>query len=129
VSSSVFSPIENLNLYCRTCEKATPSVLDRAVAGSGKVLNRNSVFEYCCTKCFRTICFSGTDLLEKANAASDKKNNPRKYSPRDRFLIGEEIFHEKFSEKGLVVGKENSAPEKILVEFAKNGLIKLVQGL
>ncbi|MDR0306589.1 MAG: hypothetical protein LBI42_07105 [Chitinispirillales bacterium] len=127
--SEVFNPIENLDLYCRTCEKVMPAVLDRAVAGSGKILNRSSVFEYCCTKCVKSICLSGTDLLEKQERSSEEKSKPRTYSPKDIFFIGEEIFHEKFSEKGLVVGKENSAIGKILVSFPKNGLMKLVQGL
>ncbi len=124
--STSFNPLENIDLYCRSCEKVTPAQLDRGIAGSGKTIDRNSVFEYCCTKCFKTNCYSGTDLLENTDGPQAET---RSYSPREHFFIGEMIFHKKFAETGLVVGKDNSSTGKILVQFQQAGLVKLVQGL
>lgn len=123
-----FTPVENLDLFCRSCDKISPAQLDRGIAGSGKTVDRNSVFEYCCTKCFKTACYSGNDLMEKVEPAP-KRVKARPYSPKDHFFIGETIFHEKFDEKGIVVGKDNSSTSKIIVQFKKAGLVKLVQDL
>ncbi|HEX3019042.1 MAG TPA: hypothetical protein VHP36_02015 [Chitinispirillaceae bacterium] len=123
--SDTFSPIEELDLFCRFCNKVIPAQLDRSIAENGRVLDRSSTFEYYCTKCFKTACFSGTDLLEN-NAVND---TPRIYKPTDHFFLGETIFHQKFNETGIVVGKDNGAPGKIIVQFKTAGLKKLIQDI
>lgn len=128
--SVVFTPVETLELYCRFCEKVTPCQLDRSIAGNGRTIDRNSTFEYYCTKCFKTACFSGNDLpeLPKEKQKSDKET-PREYTPAEHYYIGEHIAHKKFKETGLVVSKDPGTPSRILVQFAKAGLKKLVQDM
>jgi hypothetical protein len=123
--TSKFNPVEELELFCRFCEKILPAQLDRSIAENGKIVDKSSVFEYYCTKCFKTICISGDDLLDKSSDSEEA----RTYTPRDHYLIGEKLFHSAFKEAGTVVGKENSTPVKILVLFEKNGLKKLVMDL
>ncbi len=123
--SVTFSPIEELDLYCRFCNKVIPAQLDRSIAENGRVLDRLSTYEYYCTKCFKTVCFTGTDLLEQ-NA---KCETPRIYKPSDHFLLGETIFHQSFNEHGVVVGKDNGTPSRIMVLFEKSGLKKLIQDI
>ncbi|NLP01373.1 MAG: hypothetical protein GX089_02680 [Fibrobacter sp.] len=122
--ASIFTPIEELELFCRFCEKITPAQLDRSIAENGRTLDRNSTFEYYCTKCNKTMCYSGKDLAEQKKP-EDETAIPT-YSPTGHFLIGETIQHKKFK-KGIVVGKDHGAPSKIIVNFEKSGLKKLVQ--
>jgi hypothetical protein len=131
--SILFSPVETLEQFCRFCEKVTTCQLDRSIAGNGRTIDRNSTFEYYCTKCFKTACFSGNDLIEQVKPApgikqsSAGKQQPREYTPHERYFIGERIAHKKFKETGLVVNKENGTPRRILVQFQKSGLKKLVE--
>ncbi len=127
--SSRFTPTEELDLFCRFCEKILPAQLDRSIAENGKIVDRNSTFEYYCTKCFKTICFSGEDLFRETEDTPPISDDSRPYSPQNHYLIGEKLFHKTFNESGVVVGKENSKPVKILVNFERNGLKKLVMDL
>lgn len=125
--SSSFNPIQELELFCRFCDKVTPAQLDRSIAENGRTVDRNSIFEYYCTKCMKTFCFNGSDLLESSK--NEEKTSPRLYNPHERFFIGEEIKHKGFKESGYVVGKDNGSPERILVNFEKSGLRKLIQNM
>jgi hypothetical protein len=127
--SSRFNPIEEPDLYCRFCEKIIPAQLDRRIAENGKSTERSSIYEYYCTKCFKTTCFPGSDLIDETERKNDTSETLRVYSPRDHFFIGEYIRHCIYDETGLVVGKENSSPSKILVHFPVHGLKKLIQDL
>ncbi|MBN1130226.1 MAG: hypothetical protein JXA71_14635 [Chitinispirillaceae bacterium] len=130
-----FTPVETLELFCRFCEKVTPCQLDRSIAGNGRTIDRNSTFEYYCTKCFKTACFSGNDLLELVKPVpgvkqpAPGKQQPREYAQHENYFIGERIFHKKFRETGLVVNKEHGTPRRILVLFQKAGLKKLVEAM
>lgn len=130
-----FVPVETLELFCRFCEKVTTCQLDRSIAGNGRTIDRNSTFEYYCSKCFKTACFSGNDLLEQVKPAQGGKQpapakmQPREYSPHEHYCIGECISHKKFRENGLVVNKENGTPRRILIQFNKAGLKKLVEAM
>lgn len=128
--SVVFTPVETLELFCRFCEKVTPCQLDRSIAGNGRTIDRNSTFEYYCTKCFKTACFSGNDLPELTKPKPKSEKEPtREYTPNDHYYIGEHIFHKKFKESGQVVSKDPGTPSRILVQFDKAGLKKLVQDM
>ncbi len=129
MSTTRFTPAEELELFCRFCEKILPAQLDRSIAENGKVVDKSSVFEYYCTKCFKTSVFNGDDLIDDDSIKNTDTNNLRTYSPHDRYLIGEKLFHAAFKETGTIVGKENSIPVKILVDFKRNGLKKLVMDL
>ena len=126
--STSFTPIEELEMYCRFCGKITTCQLDRSIAENGRTVDKNSTFEYYCQKCTKTVCFTGTDLLEQNNEGSEEAA-PRQYSPQEHFLIGEKIYHTAFDEEGKVVGKDNGSPNRIFVKFEKSGLKKLVQDL
>ncbi len=123
--SATFSPIEELDLFCRFCNKVLPAQLDRSIAENGRILDRMSTFEYYCTKCFKTACYSGTDLLEQHS----NNDTPRIYKPSEHYYLGETIFHQNFKENGIVVGKDNGTPSRILVLFENSGLKKLVQDM
>lgn len=123
--SATFSPLEELELFCRFCNKVLPAQLDRSIAENGRTVDINSTFEYYCTKCFKTACFSGTDLLDQNN----KDSAPRTYTPSEHYFIGETIFHKKFNENGVVVGKDHGSPSRILVQFDNSGLKKLIQDI
>jgi hypothetical protein len=125
--STTFTPVETLELFCRFCGKITPCQLDRSIAENGRTIDRTATFEYYCTKCFKTACFCGNDLLEQIKVKPDKKQLPREYSPMEHYYIGERIFHKKFKTIGLVVGKESGIPSTIIVLFEKGGIKKLIQ--
>lgn len=127
--SSRFIPTEELDLFCRFCGKILPAKLDRSIAKKGKLVDISSTFEYYCTKCFKTICFSGEDLFHETEEEPPVSDDFRPYSPKNHYLIGEKLFHETFNESGVIVGKENSKPVKILVNFEHKGLKKLVMDL
>lgn len=125
--SSPFTPVEELEVFCRFCEKITSAQLDRSIAENGRTVDRGSTFEYLCGKCLKTFCYCGNDLLEQQK--DDSENTVRKYSPKDHFLIGETVQHAKWKDKGKVVGKEKGSPPKILVNFEKHGLKRLIEDL
>jgi hypothetical protein len=127
--SVTFTPVETLEIFCRFCGKVTTCQLDRSIAGNGRTIDKNSTFEYYCSKCFKTSCYSGNDLLEQPKSPPSGKTQPREYTPYDHYFIGERIFHKKFKEAGLVVSKDNGTPSRILVLFGKAGLKKLVQDM
>ena len=122
-----FSPVEELQLFCRHCQKVLPHQLERSIAGSGRVVDRASTFEYYCEKCKHTSCFNGEDLL--AAKAAEEEGDVREYAAKDKFLIGETIRHPSFGENGTVVWKEAGSPNRILVQFEKLGTKKLVEEL
>jgi hypothetical protein len=128
MSAVAYLPVENVELFCRFCGKVTPCQLDRSIAGNGRTIDKNSTFEYYCTKCFKTACFSGNDLLEQSKVKPEKEQ-PREYTPHDHFYIGEQIYHKKLKETGLVVSKDTGTHSRILVQFAKSGLKKFVQDM
>jgi hypothetical protein len=126
--SSPYLPIDNLEVFCRFCDKIAPAQLDRSIAENGRTVDRNSTFEYLCAKCFKTFCYSGKDLLEQRKP--DAPEPPaHEYTPRDHFLIGEKVLHKKWKDTGVVVGKEKGSPGTILVNFEKAGLKKLIEDL
>lgn len=123
-----FHPVPTILAYCRFCKKVMPATLDRSIAANGKTVDRDSTFEYYCSKCNRSFCFAGTDLLED-NAEKQDVGEPKDYSPKLHYLIGDVVFHKKFKEKGPVVAKESGTPACIVVNFEKSGMRKLVEDL
>jgi hypothetical protein len=126
--SSPFIPIEDLEIYCRFCNKITQAQLDRSIAENGRTVDRNSTFEYLCGKCLKTFCFSGNDLLEQRRSDAPEEP-PHEYSPGKHFFIGERVHHKKWKETGVVVGKDKGIPGSILVNFEKSGLKKMIEDL
>jgi hypothetical protein len=122
-----FAPVDELNAYCRFCNKILPAQLDRSIAGNGRIVDKESTFEYFCTKCRKTFCYSGKDLLPSESA--EKGTEPRDYLPKNHYVIGEKIAHKKFKDTGLVVGKDRGVPARILVQFEKSGFKKLVEDI
>lgn len=127
--SSSFSPVEDLEIHCRFCDKITSVQLDRSIAENGRTVDRNSTFEYLCSKCFKTVCFSGTDLIEQTKEESKEEKEPRTYSPKEHFYIGETIFHTKWDDSGKVIGIDHGTPNRIMVNFKKSGIKKLIEDL
>jgi len=126
--SSSFSPVEDMQIYCRFCDKITPVTLDRSIAENGRTVDRNSTFEFLCSKCYKTVCFSGNDLVEQKKTDTPAEA-PRNYSPREHFYIGETIHHAKWNENGLVIGIDRGTPKRIHVNFEKSGIKKLIEDL
>jgi hypothetical protein len=128
MSATPFTPVDELNIFCRFCQKTYPAQLDRSIAGNGRVVDKESTFEYFCTKCRKTFCFSGKDLVAQADAEKEAVD-PREYISKEHYLIGEKIHHKKFKDNGFVVGKDRGSPARILVQFEKSGLKKLVEDI
>ncbi len=126
--SSPFLPVEDVEIFCRFCNKLTSAQLDRSIAENGRTVDRSSTFEYLCSKCLKTFCFSGNDLLEQQKSDAPVPP-PHEYRPGDHFLIGESVQHKKWKDSGIVVGKDNGTPGRILVNFEKSGLKKLIEDL
>jgi len=124
--TEVFSPPAQPALFCRHCKKVVPAQLDRSIAGNGRIVGRDSTFEYSCTKCLKSFCVSGKDLIDTIHAAPADAGT-RYYSPKDLFLIGEVIRHKKLDDVGLVVGKDSGPSSRIVVQFEKTGLKKLIE--
>ena len=128
---SDFSPALELDLYCSHCKKVLPAVLDRSVAESGRILNETSSYEFVCSKCSRTTCFYGKDIVAKPleevssvpTAATIKP-----YTISQFFRIGEYISHPSHKTEGLVVGKIKGKPTQIMVKFEKK-VVNLVEGI
>jgi hypothetical protein len=128
--NTAFAPVMELSLFCRHCHKVMPSQLERSIAGSGKVVDKESTFEYFCSKCRHTICYSGKDLKGVPEPLiPDNDPELREYNPKNHFLVGEVIKHSSFNESGKVVGKDQGTPGRIIVQFEKSGLKKLVENL
>ena len=123
-----FTPPEQLTLFCRFCKKVLPAQLERSIAGSGRTVDKESTFEYFCSKCHRTVCFLGKDL-QGAEDIKDGDDGPRDYLAKGHYLVGEVIRHPSFKDKGTVVGKDIGSPSRILVQFEKKGLKKLVEDI
>lgn len=124
-----FTPMEILDLYCSSCKKVMPGQLERSIADSGRTINRDGSFEYFCSKCNRTTCYSGNDLLPAADPEEVAEREPRGYAASERYVIGETIAHKSFKDKGKVVAKDQGEPKRIMVLFEKNGLKKLVEDI
>jgi hypothetical protein len=129
--SENFLPTESIDIYCRFCQKVMPAKLDRSIAENGKSIDRASTFEYSCTKCLKTFCFSGNDLPARATQPPSEELGATvmDYLPTQLYLIGQVIRHTKFEDTGTVVNKDSGVPSRILVKFEKTGLKKLVEGL
>jgi hypothetical protein len=127
--SAPYIPPQQLAAFCRYCEKVVPAHLARSIAGNGRIVDRESTFEYCCTKCLKSFCISGRDIAEIINSGPKKNVDPREYSPKDTFFIGELIHHHKLKDVGLVVGKDSGSSSRIFVQFEKAGLKKLVESI
>ncbi len=102
--------------------------MDRCIAGNGRVVDKDATFEYSCSKCGKTFCFSGNDLKEHKETPQ-VTSEPREYVPKNHYVIGEIIMHKKFKENGVIVGIDQGSPARILVKFEKSGLKKLVQDI
>ncbi|MBD3419952.1 MAG: hypothetical protein GF398_07545 [Chitinivibrionales bacterium] len=127
--ASSFAPPEQVTFYCRFCQKILPAQLDRSIAGNGRSVDRNGTFEYSCSKCSKSFCVSGKDLIESSEAGQDATDNSRVYSPSEHFLIGEKVRHEKWEDEGFVVGKDPGTPNRMIVQFEKIGVKKLVEDI
>jgi hypothetical protein len=125
--NTAFAPVENLELYCRFCKKVIEFHLERSIAGSGRIVDKQSTFEYFCTKCHHTVCISGQDLLESCGGKTVSDTIPREYLCKERYLIGEVIRHTSLKDKGTIVGKDIGNPSRIIVQFQKLGIKKLVE--
>ena len=128
MASESFLPIEQVQMYCRFCLKTLPAQLDRSIAGNGRTVDKDATFEYSCSKCAKTFCYSGNDLLEQ-KLVTEGTLEKREYSPAYHYLIGEEISHKKFKDSGAIVGKDRGSPSRILVQFKKSGLKRLVEDI
>lgn len=121
--AETFTPAEALQLYCRFCKKTLPAQLERSIAGSGRVVDKESTFEYICSRCHRPHCFYGKDLIEKPKDDPEKKEKseqkPREYKISEHFLVGEKITHPSFETVGTIVGKDPGNPNRLLVKFEK----------
>ena len=96
MASEPFLPVEETQIFCRFCQKTLPAQLDRSIAGNGRIVDKDGTFEYSCSKCNRTFCFSGNDLLDQ-KARADETLKPRDYVPKNHYFIGEKILHKKFN--------------------------------
>jgi hypothetical protein len=127
MAAASFTPVAELELFCRSCNKVMPCQLERSIAGSGRTVDKQSTFEYFCTKCHHTACYTGEDLLESTDESAEQENEHRDYSAKEHYLVGEKIKHPSFEETGVIVGKNAGSPSTILVQFEKSGLKKLVE--
>ena len=118
-----FNPAEELLIYCRFCKKTLPAQLERSIAGTGRAIDKNSTFEYICSRCHRPHCFFGKDLLEQQKTeeegAEPREQEPREYSISEHFLIGEKITHPSYETVGTIVGKDPGNPNLLRVKFEK----------
>lgn len=117
-----FTPADELQIYCRFCKKTLPAQLERSIAGSGRVVDKNSTFEYICSRCHRPHCFFGKDIIQVLKEDSEKETpelEPREYKISEHFLVGEKITHPSYECVGTIVGKEPGNPNRLLVKFEK----------
>jgi hypothetical protein len=127
--AETFTPVQTVEALCRFCGKVAPAQLDRSIAANGKTVSREASFEYYCTKCQHSFCYRGTDLAARPSDEGDENEDgkPREYDPSKHYVIGEDIYHPEFEEEGRVVSKEAGTPPRIVVNFSKSGLRKLVE--
>ena len=91
-----FKPASELKLYCRFCKATLPAQLERGIAGSGRIVDKKSTFEYICPKCQKSHYFFGKDIIEESNSEEEKTSeteiNPREYKITEHYLIGEKTI-------------------------------------
>jgi hypothetical protein len=115
-----FSPAGTLELFCRFCKKTHPAQLERCIAETGKLLDRDSTFEYTCSRCHRPHCYFGKDIIdEEYHTLLAVEGAPRVYKTSEHFLIGEKIIHPSFKSLGKIVGKDPGKPPRLVVKFEK----------
>jgi hypothetical protein len=118
---TAFAPVVKLELFCRFCKKTHPAQLERSIAGTGKVLDRDSSYEYVCSRCHRPHCFFGKDIIgQESDSLIDGENIPRVYKITDHFLVGEKIIHPSYKSVGKVVGKDPGKPARLVVKFERS---------
>jgi hypothetical protein len=120
--AETFTPAETLLIYCRFCKKTVPAQLERSIAGSGRVVDKDSTFEYICSRCHRPHCFMGKDIVPLSELESEgesPESEPREYKITDHFLVGEKITHPSYECVGTIVGKDPGSPNRLLVKFEK----------
>lgn len=120
--AETFSPAEVLQIYCRFCKKTLPAQLERSIAGSGRVLDKNSTYEYICSRCHRPHCFFGKDIIQNQNTDEEEESpelEPREYKVSEHFHVGEKITHPSYETVGTIVGKFPGNPNRLLVKFEK----------
>ncbi len=122
MAAEPYKPAEELQIYCRFCKKTLAAQLERSIAGSGRTIDKQSSFEYICSRCHRSHCFFGKDLI-KLQETDENTEIPepeaRAYNISEHFLVGERITHPSFETVGTIVGKEPGNPNRILVKFEK----------
>lgn len=127
-----FKPASELNLYCRFCKSTLPAQLERGIAGSGRIVNKESTFEYVCPKCQKSHYFFGKDLITESGGEEEKSSEteekPRAYKTTECYLIGEKIQHPSYKSVGTIVGKNPGVPNRLLVKFEKT-ITPLVEGI
>ncbi len=123
MAAAPYTPAEELLIFCRFCKKALPAQLERSIAGSGRLINKDSTFEYICSRCHRPHCFYGKDLIEVTK--TDEENTekvepePREYKINEHFRVGERITHPSYETVGIIVGKDPGNPNRLRVKFEK----------
>lgn len=123
-----FKPVNELLIYCRFCKKVLPAQLERGIANSGRTVDKNATFEYVCSKCHRSHCFRGSDIIERpAEQEATTDTETREYRPSGHYLVGEVITHPGFQGEGRIVNKEPGSLSRIVVSFEKAGVTKFVE--
>jgi len=120
--AETFTPAETLQIYCRFCKKTLEAQLERSIAGSGRIVDKDSTFEYICSRCHRPHCFFGRDIIQVSKTESEEETpeqEPREYKITDHFLVGEKITHPSYECVGTIVGKDPGSPNRLRVKFEK----------
>jgi hypothetical protein len=118
---------KNIEAFCNFCGSVTKMEL-AGNTSEGEDSNKQWAK---CKKCKQKVVIDLDDLKKetKPTIQNLKTEDSQTYSPMKSYAIGESIFHQKFNDFGVVIGKELSSQGKrlIVVEFQNSGKKKLIE--
>ena len=119
--------IKNIEAFCGFCNTTTKMELSgiATLSTDGRKWAK-------CKKCKQTTIVQIDDTPKSRKKPSDEEfslENATKYSPQSSYTIGDNIYHERWDDFGVVLAKEklSNGTNSILVKFQKSGPKKLIE--
>ncbi len=118
---------KNIEAFCNFCGSVTKMEL----AGHTSEGEESQKVWAKCKKCKQKVVIDLDDLKKetKPSLLNLKTDESLTYSPLKAFSIGDSIFHQKFNDFGVIIGKELSSQGRrlIIVEFQNSGKKRLIE--
>jgi len=118
---------KNIDAYCNFCNAVTKMELAGETAEGIDTSKRWAK----CKKCKQKTIIDLDDLKReiKPTIQNLRTDESEDYSPMKQYRVGQTIWHQKFNDHGVIIGKETSSGGKglVVVEFQNGGKKKLIE--